>query len=251
MASHHVRPRGWNKDRNLDIKEDLICLCPECHTKTHSGNIPRWSLIEIIARREGKTPTEICEIIGLLVNNTLPKDYIFTEEKNLFFGKNLEEVLQVYCNCDEAEETAKWLKAEVLTAMVDMKIKVTEISSLVGCSPASVRESIKTFRAFPEPHMRALDKSFTHHRIAAKTTNPQKWMDVACIQALSTRQLREAILAETNNNTIIKDANQEKAERALRMIKEVLNAGEAPAVWLKGQMYNILEVYYDNNARIA
>lgn len=52
MQVHHIKPRGAGGD---DVRENLICLCPECHTRVHAGEIPRHRLREIVERREHET----------------------------------------------------------------------------------------------------------------------------------------------------------------------------------------------------
>ncbi len=234
---HHIHQRGSG---GTDVPDNLICLCFECHTKVHAGNIPRWDLINIVARRGNKTPEEVCEAIGLLLDKIKPQDYTFSIPDNPLQGKSLEEVLQAYCSYSEVEETAIWEKAAILTAMVDAGLRIKTISSLIGCSPASIRERVRTYRAFPDPSMRAIDKSFTHHRIASKTTDPVKWIDMTCELDLSTRQLQEAIEAEGQDEMIKKDINLEKAERIIRMTKEILALDTDISAFLKNELYAVL-----------
>jgi len=42
--NHHIFTRG---SYGPDAKWNLICLCPECHNKAHSGNIPKVNLLLI------------------------------------------------------------------------------------------------------------------------------------------------------------------------------------------------------------
>lgn len=248
---HHIRHRvGNHKEINLDIKENLICLCWKCHAEVHNGTIKRWQLIEIVARREGKTPEEICETIGLLVDKIMPTDYIFEDETNPLHGRSLEDVAQEYTCYDEVESAAIWAKAEILYYIVEhmkkngskLKDIYRQLSPCVGCAPETIKVRAKTFQAFPEPHMRAQDKSFTIHRIAAATEEPEKWIDIACANDYSTRQLTDAITAEKGTkNGVTKDVNEAKAARAVRMVKEILEYGEEPAAWLREQLSLLLE----------
>jgi len=54
---HHVHSRGAGR---LDIKINLISLCPDCHRRFHDGHIDRKTLLEIVALRE-KTTVEAIE----------------------------------------------------------------------------------------------------------------------------------------------------------------------------------------------
>ena len=41
---HHIKTKKSGGD---DILENLICLCPECHTKAHAGMIKKQDLIDL------------------------------------------------------------------------------------------------------------------------------------------------------------------------------------------------------------
>ena len=234
---HHIHHRGSG---GKDIAENLMQLCPECHAKAHAGEIKLWEQIVIVANREGKTPEEICEAIDLLADKLLPQNYKLKSPGNPFGDRTLDDVLQIYFQCEEVEGNSMWAKATILAAMQDSGLKVKNISALCGCSPAAIRERIRTYRAFPDETMRAIDKSFTHHRLAAKTKKPAQWIDLVCEMDLSTRQLKEAIEAEGQGETIKKDVLLEKAERTVRMVKEVLIEQCEAAGWLQKELENIL-----------
>lgn len=226
--THHIKSRG-SRGQNIEAIENKIVLCAECHTKAHAGNIGRWELIVIVAEREGKTPVQICEIIGLLAEKFLPQDYVINAPQSKFNGHSLDEVLQAYFSYVEITETTLWERAALLSGMLESGLKQKALSSLVGCSPATIREQVRTYRAFPEESQRAKDMSFTIHRIASKTDNPEKWIDSACVNGYSTRQLEEAIKFETGNEEYQKSAQLEKAERAIRMIKEIVEGNDTEA----------------------
>lgn len=52
---HHIFPRGAG---GPDIPENLIQLCPVCHTKAHSGAYDKQRLLNIVARRLNINPQE-------------------------------------------------------------------------------------------------------------------------------------------------------------------------------------------------
>lgn len=60
---HHYHARGMGGGSRLDIRENLIALCPECHGKAHGLKITRADIMEAIARREKKTPRQCQEVI--------------------------------------------------------------------------------------------------------------------------------------------------------------------------------------------
>lgn len=237
LHKHHIKHRAAG---GKDIEENVIKICWECHTLCHAGNISIGAQINIVATRMGKTPEEICEAIGLLSEKVLPAEYVFTGEENPLKGKSLEDVLQEYFNYEELGEQTLWEKAKILTGMVEAGWKIKTISSLVGCSPAIIRDRVRTYKAFPDEAMRAMDQTFTHHRIAAKTDSPAVWIDKVCEEGLSTRQLEEAIKGEGNTDLIIKDARREKAERAIRMVNELLSDTDETSEWLKKELGTLL-----------
>ena len=59
---HHIIPRGAG---GPDIKENLIQLCPFCHTDTHSGHHSKQELFEIVGKRLNLTVDEIEEAIAI------------------------------------------------------------------------------------------------------------------------------------------------------------------------------------------
>ena len=48
-APHHIESVGSG---GPDIKENQIQLCDKCHTKAHSGKIPKGLLFLLVAKRE-------------------------------------------------------------------------------------------------------------------------------------------------------------------------------------------------------
>lgn len=61
---HHHVGRGMGGGTRCDIPENLIALCRTCHDKVGNLKIMRSEVLELIAKREKKTPKEIMEIIG-------------------------------------------------------------------------------------------------------------------------------------------------------------------------------------------
>lgn len=59
---HHIIPRGAG---GPDIKENLIQLCPICHTNTHSGHHSKEELFSIVGLRLGLSVDEIEETIAI------------------------------------------------------------------------------------------------------------------------------------------------------------------------------------------
>ena len=64
----HTYRRGQGSSRRLDIREVLVALCRECHTKAESGHgePSKDQLKALVAKREGATVEEIRDYVHLL-----------------------------------------------------------------------------------------------------------------------------------------------------------------------------------------
>lgn len=196
---HHIRPRGAGGG---DEPSNLISLCWECHRKVHDGKL------SLGPRRPEPPPLDL--------------------------------LVQAYCAQEESVEDGRWAQAAVVTVMVEgMGMKPREVSAQLGCSPAQVRELHRTFCAFPDPASRAKDVSFRHHRIAAHTEDPERWLLTAIAEGWSTRQFEEAVKGR-NDPVDAETRRMERAERLLRAVRELLDEGGGPAEWLRGELGRLL-----------
>jgi hypothetical protein len=66
---HHYKPKGFGGGSRLDMPENLISLgstpnweC-QCHNLAEAKKIPPEKILATIAKREGKTPEEIKQIL--------------------------------------------------------------------------------------------------------------------------------------------------------------------------------------------
>ncbi|MGB9886294.1 MAG: HNH endonuclease [Moorellales bacterium] len=253
---HHIRPRSLG---GRDVRENLIQLCPRCHLDADDYRITPIALLRIVARREGKTLEEVYEASGwasarpqleaAAANFCSACGRLLSREDRLAGRRtcsrcgeavpgrtlpSLDELLQVFVSFREQEEEGRWGQAAALVVMRrGMGMKWNRIASLVGFSNGLVRAMVKTFEAFPEEALRIPTLGFTHHRIAAATAEPLKWVALAADNGWSTRQLREAILREAAaTEEARQDLRMAKAEKALRLAREVFAEGGAAAEWL-------------------
>lgn len=199
---HHKKTRGSGGD---DTEENLVSLCPTCHTKVHSGEL----VIEHIIAKE------------------LP---------------GVEEVLQAFVNFKEQEEFGKWQQAAALVVLfAGLKMKIKVISAETGMSPAMIREMIRTFTAFSTEGTRVPDVSFYHHRLASKTPDPQYWIGQAADNEWSTRQMID-VIKKTGCITpkARRDFSISVAEKIFRQVNEILEEGGAASDWLKKELEKII-----------
>lgn len=183
-----------------------MTLCFECHGKVHQGVVG-------------------VDQLKLLAKEPPPFDI----------------VIQAYCEGREQEDSGKWLQA---SAMVICKYGYNwsnrKVASELGLSSSAVRDMVRTFLAFPDESMRAKDLSFTHHRYAAMTDDPEGWLEQAIIYGWSSRQLWEEIRRSKMSREAERDYLLGKAEKALRLAREVLTEGGEPANWLQGELERLL-----------
>lgn len=231
---HHIKTRGAG---GKDINENLIQLCGLCHDKAQQYKIPRRTLIEIVARREGVAVEEIYRKNNWSLDGKLPHEI---HVPNPVAGKTFEEVLELYLFCLEKGENSMWDRAAVITVMHDsMGLKPRQIASAIGCSASQVRKMTRVFNAFPREEDRIPYLSFRHHQIAAHTSEPQKWLTAAMDNQWSTRRMQEEING-SKDDAAKEDQAWEKAEKALVMVEEVLISGDEVAEWLKAEVEKLV-----------
>ena len=50
----------------MDVPENLLALCRECHAAKHNGKFKRDYLFDLIGQREGLWPDQVHEILARL-----------------------------------------------------------------------------------------------------------------------------------------------------------------------------------------
>lgn len=232
---HHIRPRSLG---GSDIKENLIELCPFCHPAAQEGKIPYSALVAVVAGREGASVADICTLIGWPVPDE--NEIVVPTVPSFAGGRTLDELLQEYISLQESEDDTRWGKGAVCLVLTEgMKASPGMVASWFGCSASQVRELVKTFMAFPDESTRVPHLDWMHHRIAANTPEPDKWIAEAADSDLSTRQMREKI-AVASGKVKVKDVQKAKAEKALLLTREVLADEDANADWLRGELLDLV-----------
>lgn len=229
---HHIRTRGAGGD---DRRENLIHLCRWHHRLFHDGNLDRNELIAIVAKREGVTPEEVADILKLSYQSppTQPAPQ-----------PNIEELLQAYIQIDEQEQETRFVKGQLLDAMLAAGAKQKFLSSQIGVSPAQIRELVHVYRTFPTPESRIPSLSWYHHRVASHSNEPAVLLVKANDEALSTRDLRKVILEQEGAGAIVKqdeDREQKKAERLLVSVQKLLDTGSEAAKWFENELTQVLK----------
>lgn len=108
---------------------------------------------------------------------------------------SFEEDLAVLTQFVEAEEDSLWAQATWMQYMTGKwgRGAAPTIAQHVKRDESYVRQMVATAVAFPDPAQRAQDLSFSHHRFAAMTEDPDHWIDQAVQHSWSVRELQDAI----------------------------------------------------------
>jgi len=154
-----------------------------------------------------------------------------------------DELLQALINLKSEEEGVIWRRAGLMTLLVERhKAKPSDLASQLCCSASLVREYIRTFKAFPNEADRALDLSFYHHRVCAKTENPHYWLEKSLENGWSVRQLQDALAGRESKPA--KDP-LEKAKKLWKGIEKLIEEGGEAGEWLMQQIHDTV-LTYDN-----
>lgn len=112
-----------------------------------------------------------------------------------------------------------------------MQVPANTVAGDVGYSSRYISSLVKAFNAFPEESDRAMDMSFSHHLLAAGTDDPVHWLDLACKEAWSVREMQRAINGEQPETDPL-----EKAQRAWNKIISILEDGDDASDYIKEQI---------------
>lgn len=130
------------------------------------------------------------------------------------------------------EEADKIWEQAGLVALLKLKhqVKAGDIAAQIGVSSAYINQLAKTFQAFPDESMRARDLSFSHHKLAAKTENPEEAIDKALANGWSIREFEKALRGEPIESI-------SKAEKAWSSVLKIIEGGGEEASWLQQQIH--------------
>lgn len=240
---HHIKPRGAGGGNN---KENQIDLCNVCHHKAQEYKISQHELIVLVARRERKTVGQIYEAIGLPIPSELEggKDAI-PSPPDPFELLSLEELLQIVIDSRVKADECQFIQGKAFKVALSKGVKAGYLASQTNISTSQVRVLVKVYEAFPDEASRVCELSWSHHKIAAYTSNPTRWIERAADEAMSTRQMREAVIREEGTEeqkhaALLEEGKEmELAKSVFREVEEVIAHGGEPAQWLKAQLLNL------------
>lgn len=228
---HHIRTRGSGGD---DRRENQIQLCGIHHKMFHDGNLNRNELIRIVAKREGKTPEEIADIIKLPYQE--PPSPPPQPPK-------LEDLVQAYIQIDEQEQENRFVKGQLLDAMLAAGATQKYLASEIGVSASQIRELVHVYKTFPTPESRVPTLSWYHHRVAARSNDPEKFLAMAADHPISVRELKKEILKEEGADHIAsqeEDQERKKAEKLLGEVQMLLDTRSSASDWLFERLQHLI-----------
>ncbi len=234
---HHIKSRGSG---GSDHPLNLIKLCVAHHREAQEYRIDKYVLVALVARRESVTPEEVCKAIGLPV----PEEFPSPPERQP--EPTLEELIQACISLKEEAEEIKWVKAQLLYAILTTGVTASWVASQINASASWVRKLVKTYRAFPSEDMRVPEVGFEMHYIAAMSPDPAGYLARAADEGLSTRQLRKLIKEETASDemkSIIEEEEEKEMREARRVLmdaEEVISKGGPAAEWLRNELKDLV-----------
>ena len=133
---------------------------------------------------------------------------------------------------EEAERI--WDQASIIFILRSkMNVKAGDIGSQLGCSSVYVNELARTYGAFPDPTARSQELTFSHHKLCAKSDDPEYWLNMAEQNQWSTRQLQDAIKGKSEKDEF------EKVRKLYEKIEKYLEEGGPEAEWLQEQIHEL------------
>lgn len=129
----------------------------------------------------------------------------------------------------EATEAVQWSKAELIWHALQLEsVTPKQLASDLGCSASHVRRLAHTYAEFPSADDRwdGPGSSFTHHRTAAETADPDGWIDRCIEHSWSIRDLADAIKAAKAEDP--DELARRKAEQAIQRLRAAWRDADAP-----------------------
>lgn len=182
---HHIKSRGAGGGNN---RENQIQLCSDCHRDAQEYKIPQHELVVLVAQREQKTIGQVYEAIGLSISpeHEAEKDLI-PGPKDPFDLMTLDELLQVVIDHKQKTDECQFLQGKALKYAMSRGVKASYLASQTNISTSQIRVLVKVYEAFPVEASRIPELSWSHHRIAAYTSDPTRWIETAADKGMSTR----------------------------------------------------------------
>ena len=255
FETHHVKSKGAG---GSDIRANKINLCVwnSCHDRAQQYEIKQYELIIRIARREQVLAREIYEAINLPLPDNIDEieELVKNEE---YSPRTIEDILSILTEVEQKSNDIRFIQGELFDELYRRGIGYSWIASQIGRSAAYVRTTHHTFVAFPAPENREQALSWSHHKVAAHTEEPQKWIQQAAGknietgeetgEPMSVRDMRKAIeeeaVAQGEAPTEKEELKQiyKKASKVVNELQELLAQGGEPASWLREEISQLLK----------
>lgn len=116
-----------------------------------------------------------------------------------------EDHVSAWAQVEDEMQDRLWMLAAVAASVTTVygDQSIGAFASEVGCSARRVYDYAATYKAW-QSRERSQILSFGHHTIASRSEDPEKVIEEAEVQSLSTRELRERVQAEQPGYTEMK-----------------------------------------------
>ena len=142
-----------------------------------------------------------------------------------------EQLIQELVNARQGRDNSTWQEAAIIYVLRQhLGATAKQIAADIGYSSAYVSRMSKTYGAFPDEDSRALDLTYSHHELAAGTSDPAYWIDAAVNNAWSVREMKLAITGEPDDNQL------KRAQGLWTNLLKFIACGGEGAAWLEEQI---------------
>lgn len=130
-----------------------------------------------------------------------------------------DQLIQDLIEAKKQRDGSTWHEAAICYVLREqLQVAPSTIAGDVGYSGRHVSQLCKTFAAFPTEDTRALDLTYSHHQVAATSSEPSYWIEQALINGWSVREMQAAMKGEAVRDPL-EDA-QKLWDRVLKFIAQ-------------------------------
>ena len=125
------------------------------------------------------------------MSETLPAP---TSDLPVFQGETWEEHVSAWAQVEDEMQDRLWMLAAVAASVTTVygDQSIGSFAAEVGCSARRVYDYAATYKAW-QSRQRSQSLSFHHHTIAARAEEPEKVIEEAEIEEMSTRELERKV----------------------------------------------------------
>jgi hypothetical protein len=144
---------------------------------------------------------------------------------------NYRELIDQLIEAKASRDNSTWKEAAICFVLKNkLQVPAKTIGGDIGYSGRYISMLVKTFEAFPEEDSRAQDLTYSHHQVAAATSDPGFWIEQAVKNGWSVRDMQNAISGEDDSDPL------EKAHKLWDRVLKEIDKGGPGAEYLRNQI---------------